>query len=388
MASIYKRKGGYWTLQYPTPEKKVVRIHLGLVSERNAQRLRDKVEALVKSALFGMPPDEAAEKWAVSIAGTPLAKKLGRLGLLKQGCHGKLGDFIDEYILLRKDVKENTRKHMVSCRNRLVGFFSQDKPLADITKGDAEAFRIHLLGKFSQATTGRTLKSAIQFFQHALDSKLILENPFRKLKVPRETNEEKMFFVNGATARKVLEHCSLVVQRVTFALARFGGLRIPSELIRLRWSDIHWEEGRFLVHSPKTEHHEGKGKRWVPLFPELREILEEAYRLREEGEEFVCGRVRSSAINLRTGLLRVLKSAGIKPWPKLFANLRSSRETELVDNFPLHVVTRWIGHTPEVAKMHYLQTLDRHWKSAGTSRTVYNHSPGPEKPDVTGDVTG
>ena len=72
---------------------------------------------------------------------------------------------------------------------------------------------------------------------------------------------------------------------------------------------------------------------------------------------------------------KTLKKIGVKPWPKLFSNLRSSRETELVDNFPLHVVTKWIGHTPEVAKMHYLQLLDKHWNSAATTETLYQSLP-------------
>ena len=34
-----------------------------------------------------------------------------------------------------------------------------------------------------------------------------------------------------------------------------------------------------------------------------------------------------------------IKRAGLTPWPKLFQNLRSTRETELAETFPLHVMT-------------------------------------------------
>ena len=30
-------------------------------------------------------------------------------------------------------------------------------------------------------------------------------------------------------------------------------------------------------------------------------------------------------------------------WPRLFHNLRSSCETELMERFPVHVVARWMG---------------------------------------------
>jgi integrase len=56
-------------------------------------------------------------------------------------------------------------------------------------------------------------------------------------------------------------------------LARIGGLRCPSELRRLQWKDVDWSANRFLVHSPKTERHAGRGERLVPLFPELRKEL-------------------------------------------------------------------------------------------------------------------
>ena len=56
-------------------------------------------------------------------------------------------------------------------------------------------------------------------------------------------------------------------------LSRYGGLRTPSEAQHLKWADINWEKNRIVVTSPKTEHHEGKGTRVVPLFSELRKPL-------------------------------------------------------------------------------------------------------------------
>ena len=36
------------------------------------------------------------------------------------------------------------------------------------------------------------------------------------------------------------------------SLARYGGLRCPSEVLSLRWQDINWDTGRIHVTSPKT----------------------------------------------------------------------------------------------------------------------------------------
>ena len=58
-----------------------------------------------------------------------------------------------------------------------------------------------------------------------------------------------------------------LVRALIFALARYGGLRTPSETKSLKWGDVDFERGRIRVPSPKTEHHEGKGSRLIPLFP-------------------------------------------------------------------------------------------------------------------------
>ena len=90
------------------------------------------------------------------------------------------------------------------------------------------------------------------------------------------------------------------------------------------WANIDWEKGRMTVRSKKTEHHEGKASREVPIFPELRPFLEEAWEQAQVGQEYVITRYRGN-VNLRTQLQRIIKRAGVAPWPKLWQNLRASR---------------------------------------------------------------
>jgi hypothetical protein len=83
----------------------------------------------------------------------------------------------------------------------------------------------------------------------------------------------------------------------------------------------------------------------VPLFPELVDILSEGFRQAEDGATFVITRYRESTQNLRSTFAKIRKRAGLKPWPKPFQNLRSTRETELAEVFPLQAVTSWIGNS-------------------------------------------
>jgi hypothetical protein len=78
----------------------------------------------------------------------------------------------------------------------------------------------------------------------------------------------------------------------------------------------------------------------------------------------IITRYRDRNSNLRTQLERIIRKADLKPWPKLFQNLRATRETELAEEFPIHVVCDWIGNTQAVATKHYLQTTDEHFARA------------------------
>ena len=104
----------------------------------------------------------------------------------------------------------------------------------------------------------------------------------------------------------------------------------------------------------------------VPLLGSstLRPYLLEAFEQAEEGTEYVIIRCRDSKTNLRTQMERIIKRAGVKPWPKLFHNLRSTRQTELTEKFPSHVVCAWLGNSRAVAQDHYLQVTDAHFTQA------------------------
>jgi hypothetical protein len=118
------------------------------------------------------------------------------------------------------------------------------------------------------------------------------------------------------------------------------------------------------VSNPKTEHHEGKDARWIPIFPEIRPYLDAAWDAAEENAEYVITRYRDRNANLPTQFNRIIRKAGLEPWQKPFQNLRSTRETELMETFPSHVICAWIGNSEAVARKHYLQVTDDHFSRA------------------------
>ena len=207
------------------------------------------------------------------------------------------------------------------------------------------------------------MKVARQFWAQAIRDGVASVNPFAHLRTPSEVNTARAFFVDRATFTRVLEACPDAEWRLLLALARYGGLRTPSEPFTLQWPDVNWERDRFRIVAPKTKHDDG-GERWIPLFPEMRPYLEEAFDLAEPGAVHVITRCRDANINLRTQLTRICGRAGVKTWPRLFQNLRASRETELAETFPIHVVAEWLGNSPKTALAHYTQTTEEHFRLA------------------------
>ena len=68
--------------------------------------------------------------------------------------------------------------------------------------------------------------------------------------------------------------------------------------------------------------------------------------------------------NLRTSFGKLVKRVGLSSWPRPFHNMRSSRETELLEEYSVHVVAKWMGHDAKVCLKHYAQTTDEHFERA------------------------
>ena len=72
---------------------------------------------------------------------------------------------------------------------------------------------------------------------------------------PRTGRKE---FISTEIAEQIMGHLASQDMQLLFALARWGGMRMPSEPANLKWTDIDFEHRRINFRSPKTEHHEGK----------------------------------------------------------------------------------------------------------------------------------
>lgn len=331
---------------------------------KQARQIMLYVEGLITAKLSNTQMGQDVARWVGEVTGK-LRSRLAELGLIQDVETVSLGAFVDRYIADHSG-KASTKTVWRRCQKHLQSFFKAGKLIHDIGKADAVKFRAFLIRKgLADNTVRRTCGIAKQFFEYACEVELITRNPFRQRSIVTTTTgspKGRRAYVSEADARKIFEACPDLQTKLLFALARWGGLRIPSEPLALRWDDVDFAAKRITVTVPKLAHLEGKETRTIPLFPELQELLLDAYKLRE-GDRVITLAPDVSK-NFRTRFTRIITRAGVDPWPKLFHTLRASRQTDLEDRFPAHVVCEWIGNSPRVAREHYLTTLDRHFDEA------------------------
>ncbi len=356
-------------------------IYLGRVSNRTAQAVRDRIEAFLNAQLCNIQPSRNDCEWLIS---SGFYEQFAKVGLAPQTDEPKtteaptLDEFLTQYQARRfSEVKPATRLVWSQVVENLLEIMPKGIRLDEITTGHAKEFHARLKAKgFRSSTIAKRIGFSRQFFNDAVDWEIIPKNPFAKVHAPKSSLKSNAF-VSREVITRIMDKAT-IRWKVIIALSRFGGLRTPSETLSLKWSHIDWERDRMFVPEPKVEHQEGRRIRTCPLFPELRKILEDALEIYGGQSEYVvdADAYRAAAqketgwqsANLRTQFLKLIAKAGLEPWPRLFHSMRASRQTELEESFPSHVVCSWIGNSVAIAKQSYLLTTEEHFsRAAGKS---------------------
>lgn len=374
MASLSKDGNG-WRIQFTCPATKKRRtIRTGRCAKKRAQTAKNMVEKLLEAKSLGTAIDRQAAAWLVSIDGTQLKDRLAKAGLATAVRVTLLGPFIEKYTKSRNDVSSGTKTVWSQGETSLKEFFGKDRPVHTVSHAEAEDFKQWLIGQGRASYTVRKrLQVSKMYFNAMVNRGIISSNPFDGVQVKAVIDESRNVYVSRADAAAVMEEAPDAEWRAMIALSRFGGLRLPSEVLSLKWEYINWEKERITVISPKTAHNPGGGQRVIPLFPELVRPLTEAFDAATDGAVYVVTRHRSQAespdgwknSNLRTRFYKMVRRAGLTVWPKPFHAMRASCKTDLIEmRYPIQTVASWMGHSPKVALANYLRVLPEHFDRA------------------------
>ena len=369
MASISQDDAGNVRIQFASADRKRKTLRLGKVSRKLAESIQSKVETLNAIAIAMMPMDSETARWVAGI-GDELAAKLAAVGLIPERPKAvTLAGLLAHYAAEKEaGNKPGTRTNHRTITNDLNGFFTPNADPKRITEADAKGFLEHLRKRgLASYTVARRVRRVRSIFAFAVKENLVPANPFAGLKASATLPDDRKAYVSPVDALRLISAAS-PVWRTIIALCRFAGLRCPSEVFRLTWADVDFATGRMAVPNVKTAGQTGKAYRVCALFGTLRPYLEDAHELAEPGAVYVVSgamadnmRARmdgphgSNDANTRTAFLKLIRRAGLTPWPRLFHTLRASCETDLLDTLPMSAVTEWLGHSAAIALKHYVR---------------------------------
>ena len=350
MASVSKEiKNGQtiFRLSFYDSEGRRQRLRLGAISQRDAERIASYVDDILTAKELGGSVNITTARWLSSISGD-FYDKLASVGLVEAKVRWTLKQWLAHYHRQQSQkVGSYCQSNLARAEALLLKYRPDSMLLTDFTADDAAGFRKWLEAEgYAKATVAGHIKKAKQYFKAAVDAGALPASPFARVVAGDMSNEERAVYVSTADVDKAIACAPDAQWRLLIALCRYAGLRCPSEVLTLRWQDVDFVAGTMAIRSTKT------GRRIMPILPELRPYLQDAF---DPEQERVISRYCESNANMRKGFLQILKKAGVDPWPRLFHNMRGSLESDLAERYPIHTVVKWLGNSEGVAMRHYLR---------------------------------
>jgi integrase len=350
------------------------RINLGQTTGREGEDFRRRVEQVIADVQLGRQHDGSLCSWLNALS-PRIQKRLVDLGLLKASRQAdvRLGDFIASHKRTAAG-KKSTKLTYGNVYRNLLEHFGPNRLLQSIGRPEAIGFKEFLqspttaydVRPLSKATISRRIIMARQFFKVALEKELITVNPFVGVKGGHQRNPERLEFIEADRVNQMVAAAEEQDWKLLLLLARYGGIRIPSEVVRLQWQHVDFARDRILIHSVKTEQYAGKAQRYIPIFDELRQPLLDARAKGVDALDFVIQNrnYRQPEANTRQQFERVAKRAKVAPWKKAWQNQRATRESELIERIGLKEACAIIGNSEVIALQHYQMLRPQFMKSA------------------------
>ena len=347
---------------YVNKTKKQIRVTR--LNQKLQSAALNKIEAILSYRGSEDPLPDSINKW-IEKQDRWLIESLAKTGLIEariEDCSGAdyFDRFIDKYNANRSD---SWARNQRQAKMKFKKFFG-DKLFREITPDDAQAFRDWMAKDCAQATVSGYIKTTKKIARAAVKDCLINASPFADVIAGSQANQSRLYFVDRESTQKLIDAAPNKQWRLLIALCRFGGLRNTSETFSLKSSHIDWIKKTIRVPGAKGKKAgvDAAEVRWreIPIYPELRPHLEDAF---DPEQEFVIHGIEGTPSNTRGTLERIIAKAGLDQWPRVWHNLRASRDTELSEFLPDHVVGSLMGNTPKVSRKHYKMVTPQQMES-------------------------
>ncbi|MEL7500042.1 MAG: site-specific integrase [Planctomycetota bacterium] len=185
-------------------------------------------------------------------------------------------------------------------------------------------------------------------------------NPFTSLPSKSMVNADRNQHIERDQVLSAMDYCLVSDTRLSLAMARFAGMRTPSELRTLKWEHVDLDRGQLVVLDSKKKRY-----RVMPIFDIVRDELNRQ-RSHSGDSQYVASKLfrdNSDSDNYNR-IKKAIRRSGQLCWMRLRQNLRSSCENDLLEIFPERLVAEWVGHSVGVSRDHYQKQRDKTYKDA------------------------
>jgi integrase len=333
------------------------RIFLGRkLNKANAAKFCSIVHELEQARELGQEPDAGLRKQLDSLSPVLLNKLIDR-GLAKSRTRKTLDQVFDSY--LQQYSNPNTVKEWKSLQRNCTAFFGDGRLITAISNEDCRRFVFEFFKReeYGPATIEKRLKNFKQIMRYAVEQDWIGASPAQKVRF-KITKEQKVASKPYIQPEVIALACNAMPDEewsCYLAWLRWLGARATEPLAD------EWRHVDFVNKCVSRYDNKKRRRIGVPLAKELLPYLLALRTAVEAAGEPLSGPIFPSVkihANPWIFVRRQLKQAGIDPWKCLFTSLRASRSRELIRLYSPAVEAALIGHSTDIALMHYDDVLD------------------------------
>jgi len=295
----------------------------------------------------------SGKRWRISlktidktVAHTIAKRKIGEIyDKLVPSASISFLEFYEKYFRFAetRHAPNTVQTHRVAF-NHLLEFKKFPRP-SSITNNDVDDFMTWLIKEknMKPVSANTTVRGLRGIFNNAYRWNYIIDNPFNRVRLLKHGQKEVRVLTH-AEVMKILKYADRHHQQFAdlFRFYLLTGMR-ASEPLQMQWSNVHWKE-QYISTTFKTKYN-----RQVPIFPEVKKILQKRKHL---AQPFPLDRR-----NVRRALILCCKlgKKTVQIQGVSVQTFRSSTYSHLVSlGVPQPLVRKIIGHTNDkTGQIHY-----------------------------------
>ena len=271
--------------------------------------------------------------------------------------HKKRSNFVEYFEKLAEEFYEKGQRSYMNAFHHLKEYTNGNITFNAVNEVFLEDLKRYFLSKVSN-NTAHTYFSVIKAsLRKAYKEKIIHYNPASKVKQISKKNSQRVYLTLDEVKKLNQTECNDIIVKYAFLFACNTGLRI-SDIKRLHWDNISFEENKVIVTQKKT-----KESLYLPLSKSARNILHELMSNKNDNKSNKVFYLPSDG-KIRKDIIKWVKDAGINKSVSFHTSRHTFATLSLSLGVDLYTVSKLLGHTDIKNTQIYAKVIDDNMQKA------------------------